>query len=81
MTVEVTERQKILHNEEMYDLVRKSDCKGPYGRPSDRWHDNIKINIYEARWEGMDWIDLAQDREIWRAVVNAVCLHKMWVFC
>jgi hypothetical protein len=81
MTDVVTERQKLLHNEELYDLVRKSDCKRSYGRPNDRWHDNIKINIYEARWEGMDWIDLAQDGEIWRAVVNAVCLHKMWVFC
>jgi hypothetical protein len=34
--------------------------------------DNININLREARWEGMDWIDLAQDWEKWRALVNAV---------
>ena len=36
------------------------------------WEDNIKINLREVGWEGMDWIDLAQDKDWWRAVVNAV---------
>jgi hypothetical protein len=41
------------------------------GRPRRRWEDNIKIDHQEVGW-GMDWIELAQDRDRWRAVVNAV---------
>jgi hypothetical protein len=37
-----------------------------------RWVDNIKIDLREVGWNGMDWIDLAQDRDRWRALVNAV---------
>jgi hypothetical protein len=37
-----------------------------------RWEDNININIREIGWGGMDWIDLAQDRDRWRALVNTV---------
>jgi hypothetical protein len=37
-----------------------------------RWENNIKINPQEVGWGGMDWIDLAQDRNRWRALVNAV---------
>jgi hypothetical protein len=40
--------------------------------PGVRWVDNIKMDIREVGWEGMDWTDLAQDRDRWRAVVNAV---------
>jgi hypothetical protein len=41
-------------------------------RPRGRWEDNIKMDLQEVGWGGMDWIDLAQDRDRWRAVVNAV---------
>ena len=36
------------------------------------WDDNIKMDLQEVGWEGMEWIDLAQDRERWRALVHAV---------
>jgi hypothetical protein len=42
----------------------------PLGRPRRRWEDNIKMDLRERRWGGMDWIDLAQDRDQWRALVN-----------
>jgi len=42
-----------------------------------RWEDNIKIDLQEVRWEGMGWIGLAQDRNRWRALVNA--LMNLWV--
>ena len=61
-------------------LVGKSEGRRPLGRPRRRWEDNIKI--YPLGSEGgMDWIDLARDRDRWGAVVNAVmnfCVHKMW---
>jgi hypothetical protein len=44
----------------------------PLGRPRRRWEDNIKMDLREVGWEGMDWINLAQDRDRWRALVNAV---------
>jgi hypothetical protein len=53
-------------------LVAKLEGKGPLGRPRCRWVDNIKIDFRELGWDGMDWIDLAQDRDQWRAVVNTV---------
>jgi hypothetical protein len=37
-----------------------------------RWVDNIKMDLGEVGWDGGDWIDLAQDRDRWRAYVNAV---------
>jgi hypothetical protein len=46
--------------------------KAPLGRPRRRWVDNIKMDLREIGWVGMDWIDLAQDRDQWRALVNAV---------
>jgi hypothetical protein len=46
--------------------------KRPLGRPRRRWVDNIKMDLREIEWNGMDWIDLAQDRDQWRALVNAV---------
>jgi hypothetical protein len=53
-------------------LVGKPEGKRPLGRPRRRWMDNIKMDHREIGWDGMDWIDLAQDRDPWRALVNAV---------
>jgi hypothetical protein len=50
----------------------KPEGKRPLGRPSRRWVDNIKIDLREIGWDGMDWIDLAQDRNQRRDVVNTV---------
>jgi len=44
----------------------------PLWRPRRRWEDNIKMDLQEVGCDGMDWIDLAQDRDGWRALVNAV---------
>jgi hypothetical protein len=53
-------------------LVGKPEGKGPLGRPRCRWEDNIKIDLQEVGCEGMDCIELAQDRDRWRTLVNAV---------
>jgi hypothetical protein len=43
---------------------------GPLGKPRRRCVDNIIMDLREMRWDGMDWIELAQDRDQWRALVN-----------
>jgi hypothetical protein len=53
-------------------LVGKSEGKRPLGRPRHRWVDNIKMDLREIGWNGVDWIELAQDRDQWRALVNTV---------
>ena len=53
-------------------LVGKPEGKRPLGRPRRRWEDNIKMDHQEVRCEGMDWIEVAQDRDRWRALVNAL---------
>jgi hypothetical protein len=53
-------------------LVGKPEGKRPLGRPRRRWEDSIKMDLREIEWGGMDWIDLAQDRDQWRAFVNTV---------
>ena len=53
-------------------LVGKPDGKGPFGRPRRRWEDIIKMDLQEVGCGGMDWIELAEDRDRWRALVNAV---------
>jgi hypothetical protein len=53
-------------------LVGKPEGKRPLGRPRRRWVDNIKMDLGETGWDSMDWIDLAQDRDQWRALVNTV---------
>jgi hypothetical protein len=53
-------------------LVGKPEVKRPLGSPRRRWVDNIKVDLREIGWDGMNWIDLAQDRDRWRAFVNTV---------
>jgi hypothetical protein len=53
-------------------LVGKPEGKRPLGRPRRRWVDDIKMKLSEIGWGGVDWIGLAQDRDKWRALVNAV---------
>ena len=52
--------------------MRKPEGKRPLGRPRRRWEDNIKMVLQEVVCEGMEWIELAQDRDRWWALVNAV---------
>jgi hypothetical protein len=53
-------------------LVGKPEGKRPLGRPRRRWVDNTKTDLREIGWDGMDWFDLAQVRDQWRALVNTV---------
>jgi hypothetical protein len=53
-------------------LVGKLEGKRPLGRTRRRWVDNININLREIGWDGVDWIELAQDRDQWMALVNMV---------
>jgi hypothetical protein len=53
-------------------LVGKPEGKRSLGRPRRRWEDNIRVDLQEVGCGVMDWIGLAQDRDRWRAVVNAV---------
>jgi hypothetical protein len=48
----------------------KPEGKRPLGRPRHRWVDDIKMDLREIGWGGMDWINLAQDRDQWRGLVN-----------
>jgi hypothetical protein len=50
----------------------KREGKRPLGRPMCRWEDNIKVDLQEVGCEGIDWIELAQDRDRCRALLNAV---------
>jgi hypothetical protein len=50
----------------------KPEGKRPLRRPGCRWEDNIKMDLQEVECRGIDWIELAQDRDRWRALVNAV---------
>ena len=53
-------------------LVGKPEGKRPLEKPRHRWQDNIKLDLREMGCGGMDWIRLAQDKDRWRALVNAV---------
>jgi hypothetical protein len=58
-------------------LVRKPEGRRPLGRPRRRWVDNIKIDLREIGWDGMDWINLTEDRDHWRAHVNTEM--NLWI--
>jgi len=61
-------------------LVGKPEGKTPLERPRRRWEDNIKMDLQEVGCGDMDWMDVAQDRDRWRAFVNAVMnfgFHKL----
>jgi hypothetical protein len=53
-------------------LVGRPEGKRPLGRPRRRWEDGIRMDLEEIDWGGVEWIHLAQDRDRWRALVNAV---------
>jgi hypothetical protein len=58
-------------------LVGIPEGRRPLGRPRCRWEEKIKMDPQEVGWGGMDWIDMAQDRDRWRALVSAVM--NLWV--
>jgi hypothetical protein len=53
-------------------LVGNLEEKRPLGRPIRRWVDSIKIDLREIEWDDVDWIDMAQDRDQWRTLVNTI---------
>jgi hypothetical protein len=53
-------------------LVRKPGRKRPLGRPRHRGEDDIRMYFRETGWEGMDWVNVTQDRDQWRALMNTV---------
>jgi hypothetical protein len=53
-------------------LIGRPEGKRPLGRPRHRWVDNIIMELGEMEWVGVDWIDMAQDIDQWRALVNTV---------
>jgi len=58
-------------------LLGKLEGRKPLGRPRRRWEDNIKIDIQEVGCVDMDWIELVQDRDRWRALVNAIMYFRV----
>jgi hypothetical protein len=58
-------------------LVGKPEGKRPLGQPRRRWMDHIKMDHREIGWDGMDWIELAQDTGQWRALVNM--MMNLWI--
>jgi hypothetical protein len=53
-------------------FMGKPEGKRPLGRPRRRWEDGIRMDLREIRWGSVEWIQLAQDRDWWRALVNTV---------
>jgi hypothetical protein len=53
-------------------LVGKPEARRSLGRPRRRWVDNIRMDLVNVGWGGVDWIGLVQDRDRWRALVNSV---------
>jgi hypothetical protein len=63
-----------------YVTLGKSEGKRSLGRSRPRWEHNIRMYLTELGWGGMDWIDLPQDRDQWRALMNTVMrfrFHEM----
>jgi hypothetical protein len=58
-------------------LVGRHEGRQQLERPRHRWEDNIKMALQEVGWEGMDWIELAEDKDRWQALVNKVM--NLWV--
>ena len=58
-------------------LVETPEAKRPLGRPRRRWEDNIKLDLQKVGCGSMDWIELAQDKDRWRALANVVM--NLWV--
>jgi hypothetical protein len=61
----------------LYNEVEKPEGKRPLGRPRHRWEDNTKMDLHEVGCGGLDWIKLAEDRDKWQGLVNAVM--NFWV--
>ena len=62
-------------------LTGKPTGKIPLGRPRHRWEDNIRMDLEEISTNAINWVDSAQDRDYWRALVNAALkpgFHKLW---
>jgi hypothetical protein len=57
--------------------VGKPEGRRPLGRRRRRWVDDIKIDLGEMGWSGVDWIGLPQDRDKWRAIVHAVMILRV----
>jgi cupin superfamily acireductone dioxygenase involved in methionine salvage len=57
-------------------VVRKPEWKRPLGRPRHRYKENIETVVKEVGYEGVDWINLAQDRDQWQAFMNTVRKHE-----
>jgi hypothetical protein len=60
-------------------LVGKPEGKRPLGRPRRRWQDGIRMDLREIGWGSVEWIQLAQDRDPWRALVNTVMNFRVLV--
>jgi hypothetical protein len=58
-------------------LVGKPEGKRPLGRPRRRWEDGIRMDLREIGWGSVDWMQLAQDRDQWRAVVNTMMILRI----
>jgi hypothetical protein len=59
-------------------LVRESEGKRPLATPRNICEDNIRMNLREVGWEGVDWMHLAQDRDQWRVLVNTVMNYRLY---
>jgi hypothetical protein len=57
-------------------FMRKPEGKTPFGRPRRKWENGIRKDLMEIGWWSVDWIQLAQDRDRWRALVNTVMNHQ-----
>jgi hypothetical protein len=57
-------------------LMGKPEGKTPLGRPRCRWKDRIRMDLREIGWGSVDWVQLAQDRDRWRALANAEMNHR-----